>query len=117
MKLGGTISMGEYVSALKELFSRESRAEFQAVDTDTLRGRRTIIYEFEVKKEFSKQSLGVGRRWMRSSNKQFLVIVAASGSIAKNSRVLRLRRHQHRNRCGISHHRGQQSNRLRLGDH
>jgi len=60
MKLGGTISMGEYVSALKELFSPESRAEFQAVDTDTLRGRRTIVYEYEVKKEFSRQSLGWG---------------------------------------------------------
>jgi hypothetical protein len=60
MKLGGTISMGEYVSALKELFSPESRAEFQAVDTDTLSGRRTIVYEYEVKKEFSRQSLGWG---------------------------------------------------------
>jgi len=60
MKLGGTISMGEYVSALKELFSPESRAQFQAVDTDTLRGRRTIVYEYEVKKEFSRQSLGWG---------------------------------------------------------
>jgi hypothetical protein len=60
MKLGGTISMGEYVSALKELFSPESRAEFQAVDTDTLRGRRTIVYEYVVKKEFSHQSLGWG---------------------------------------------------------
>jgi hypothetical protein len=60
MKLGGTISMGEYVSALKELFSPESRTEFHAIDTDTLRGRRTIIYEYEVKKEFSHQTLGWG---------------------------------------------------------
>jgi hypothetical protein len=60
MKLGGTISTGEYVTALTELFKPESRAEFQAVDTDTLRGRRTIIYEFEVKREFSHQSLGWG---------------------------------------------------------
>src|SRR5256712_12719139 len=60
MKLGGTISTGEYVTALTELFKPESRAEFNMVDTDTLRGRRTIIYEFEVKKEFSRQSLGWG---------------------------------------------------------
>jgi len=60
MKLGGTISMGEYVSTLTELFRPESRAEFQAVDTDTLRGHRTIIYEYEVKREFSRQSLGWG---------------------------------------------------------
>jgi hypothetical protein len=60
MKLGGTISTGEYVTALTELFKPESRAEFTAIDTDTLRGHRTIIYEYEVKKEFSHQSLGWG---------------------------------------------------------
>jgi hypothetical protein len=60
MKLGGTISTGEYVTALSDLFKPESRADFNMVDTDTLRGRRTIIYEYEVKKEFSHQSLGWG---------------------------------------------------------
>ncbi len=62
MKLGGTTSTGEYVSVLRELFSPESRAEFNPVDTDTLRGRRTIIYEYEVKKEFSHSTLTWGDR-------------------------------------------------------
>jgi hypothetical protein len=56
-KLGGTTSSGEYVSMLSELFQPDTRADFQAVDTDTLRGRRTIVYEFTVKREFSKQTL------------------------------------------------------------
>ena len=56
-KLGGTTSSGEYVSMLSELFQPDTRADFQAVDTDTLRGRRTIVYEFVVKREFSKQTL------------------------------------------------------------
>ena len=89
MKLGGTISMGEYVSALKELFSRESRAEFHAVDTDTLRGRRTIIYEYEVKKEFSRQSLG----WGESGSIKQQTISGYRGRIwvdRENGRVLRL---------------------------
>ena len=60
IKLGGTISTGEYVTALSDLFKPESRADFNMVDTDTLRGRRTIIYEYEVKKEFSHQTLGWG---------------------------------------------------------
>jgi hypothetical protein len=60
IKLGGTISTGEYVTALSELFKPETRAEFNMVDTDTLRERRTIIYEYEVKKEFSHQTLGWG---------------------------------------------------------
>lgn len=57
LKLGGTTSTGEYVSILSELFRPDTRAEFQAVDTDTLHGRRTIIYEFLVKKEFSRSHL------------------------------------------------------------
>jgi len=60
MKLGGTTSSGEYVTALSDLFRPETRAEFNMVDTDTLRGRRTIIYEYEVKKENSHQVLGWG---------------------------------------------------------
>ncbi len=56
-KLGGTTSSGEYVSMLSELFQPDTRADFQAVDTDTLRGHRTIVYEFVVKREFSKQTL------------------------------------------------------------
>jgi hypothetical protein len=62
MKLGGTISTGEYVTALSDLFKPESRAEFNMVDTDTLRGRRAIVYEYEVKKQFSHQTLGWGER-------------------------------------------------------
>jgi hypothetical protein len=60
IKLGGTTSSGEYVTTLSDLFKPESRAEFQMVDTDTLRGRRTVVYEFEVKKEFSRETLGWG---------------------------------------------------------
>lgn len=89
MKLGGTISMGEYVSALKELFSRESRADFQAVDTDTLRGRRTIIYEYEVKKENSRQSLA----WGEGGSIKQQTIAGYRGRIwvdREDNRVLRL---------------------------
>ena len=56
-KLGGTTSSGEYVSMLTELFEPPTRTEFEMVDTDTLRGHRTIVYEYSVKREFSKQTL------------------------------------------------------------
>jgi len=56
-KLGGTTSSGEYVSMLSELFAPATRAEFEMVDTDTLRGHRAIVYEYVVKREFSKQTL------------------------------------------------------------
>ena len=57
LKLGGTTSAGEYVSVLTEIFKPESRTEFQPIDTDTLHARRTIVYEFSVKKEFSRNTL------------------------------------------------------------
>lgn len=56
-KIGGTTSSGEYVSMLVQLFEPETRAEFEAVDTDTLRGRRSVVYEYSVKRELSKQTL------------------------------------------------------------
>ncbi|MFY9621127.1 MAG: hypothetical protein WAM70_20265 [Pyrinomonadaceae bacterium] len=56
-KIGGTTSSGEYVSMLVQLFEPATQAEFEAVDTDTLRGRRTVVYEYSVKRELSKQSL------------------------------------------------------------
>ena len=89
MKLGGTISTGEYVTALIELFKPESRAQFTAVDTDTLRGRRTIIYEYEVKRENSHQSLG----WGESGSIKQQTISGYRGRLwidRENYRVLRL---------------------------
>ncbi|HVG37755.1 MAG TPA: hypothetical protein VM870_00625, partial [Pyrinomonadaceae bacterium] len=56
-QVGGTSSTGEYVSMLVALFADASQAEFKAVDTDTLRNRRTIVYEFSVKQENSRQTI------------------------------------------------------------
>jgi hypothetical protein len=55
--IGGTSSTGEFVSTLKSLFDPESRAEFKPLDTDTLRGRRTVVYEYEVKRAHSNRVL------------------------------------------------------------
>ena len=89
MKLGGTISTGEYVTALSDLFKPESRAEFNMVDTDTLRGRRAIIYEYEVKKQFSHQTLG----WGEGGSMMQSTVAGYRGRIwidRENNRVLRI---------------------------
>lgn len=89
MKLGGTTSTGEYVTALSDLFKPESRADFNMVDTDTLRGRRTIVYEYEVKKQFSHQILG----WSEGGSLRQQTIAGYRGRIwvdRENNRVLRL---------------------------
>jgi hypothetical protein len=58
---GGTSSTGEYVSMLAALFKEETQATFRVVDTDTLRTRRAVVYEFNVKKENSKLSIKAGK--------------------------------------------------------
>jgi hypothetical protein len=57
---GGANSTGEFVSALKGLFEDESRTEFKPLDTDTLGGRRTIVYTYDIKRANSKRVLIYG---------------------------------------------------------
>ncbi|HST54206.1 MAG TPA: hypothetical protein VLJ61_19515 [Pyrinomonadaceae bacterium] len=47
---GGTNSRGEFATMLKSLFAEDSHTEFKPLDTDTLRGRPTIVYEYNIKK-------------------------------------------------------------------
>lgn len=55
--VGGASSTGEYVTGLSSLFKDESRTTFKMVDTDVLRGHRTIVYEYEVQQPFSALTL------------------------------------------------------------
>lgn len=59
--VGGASSTGvEYISALANIFKPESRSEFRLADTDLIRGRRTLVYDYEVKKPFSQLTLSAG---------------------------------------------------------
>lgn len=57
---GATSSGVEYISALADIFKPESQTEFKMVDTDTIKGRHTIVFEYLVSKENSKLTLSVG---------------------------------------------------------
>ena len=56
-EMGGASSTGEFVTVLKTLFEESSRAEFRPLDTDTLRGRRTVIYTYDIKRADSQWRL------------------------------------------------------------
>jgi len=58
---GGASSTGEYVTGLASLFKEESRTTFRVVDTDVLRGHRTLVYEFEIQKPYSSLELKAGQ--------------------------------------------------------
>ena len=56
---GASSSGVEYISALADIFNPDSKTEFRMVDTDVIQTRRTVIYEYVVKQEFSKLNLSL----------------------------------------------------------
>lgn len=80
--VGGSTSTGEYVTGLVGIFKPQAQAEFNMVDTDLLRGRRAIVYEFEVKQPRSELTLKAddavanvgsrGRVWIDRENHRVL---------------------------------------------
>lgn len=56
---GASSSGVEYISALADVFKPESKTEFRVVDTDTIQTRRTVVYEYTIKKENSQLSLSL----------------------------------------------------------
>ena len=81
---GGANSTGEFVSVLKTLFDETSKAEFKPLDTDTLRGRRTVVYTYDIKRADSQ--------W-RLETESAAVIAAHRGKVwidRERARVLRI---------------------------
>ena len=56
---GASSSGVEYISALADVFKPESKTEFRFVDTDTIQTRRTVVYEYTIKKDFSQLTLSL----------------------------------------------------------
>jgi hypothetical protein len=63
---GATSSGVEYISALADIFKPESKTEFKMVDTDIVLSKRTIVYEYVVKRESSQLTLGIGDTGQRA---------------------------------------------------
>lgn len=54
---GGTSSTGEFVTVLAKIFKPESDTKFEVVDTDTVRNRRTVAFDYSVEREKAKQQV------------------------------------------------------------
>ena len=57
---GATSSGVEYISAVADVFKPESKTTFKVSDTDQIRGRRTLVFEYEIEKPFSQLTLRAG---------------------------------------------------------
>jgi hypothetical protein len=54
---GGTSSTGEFVSVLAKIFKPESATEFSLVDTDTIRGRRAVVFDYKIERDKARQQI------------------------------------------------------------
>ncbi|MCD9186011.1 MAG: hypothetical protein LUM44_06240 [Pyrinomonadaceae bacterium] len=54
---GGTSSTGEFVNVLATIFKRASDTEFEVVDTDSLNGRRSVVFSYSIDKDKAKQQI------------------------------------------------------------
>ena len=55
-KLDGTTSKGDFVEALKRIFTAERKTEFALLDTDVMRNRQSVVYQFNIALENNKGS-------------------------------------------------------------
>jgi hypothetical protein len=54
---GGTSSTGEFVTMLATIFKPESITSFIPVETDIIRGRRALVFDFSVDRDKAKQQI------------------------------------------------------------
>ncbi len=57
---GATSSGVEYISAVADVFKPESKTEFKLADTDTIQGRHTLVFEYEIARPYSQLVLRAG---------------------------------------------------------
>lgn len=84
---GGTSSTGEFVTVLSTIFKPESETEFNLVDTDNLRNRPTVVFDFTVERDRARQQITIGDTITQST------VTGIKGRIwidREKSRVLRI---------------------------
>ena len=102
---GGTSSTGEFVTLLATIFKPESQTQFAPLDTDLLRGRKSMVFEFFVEKDRAKQMItavgtsnastiaGVkGRIWIDREDARVLRIESEATDIPANFPIRTARR-------------------------
>jgi hypothetical protein len=96
--LGGATTRGEFVEDLQRIFRPESKTEFRPIDTDLVRDRNCIVFEYVIKIEnnkgtglaFGSQSYQmisageIGKVWIDRLDKRVLRIEAHSTDIPAN---------------------------------
>jgi len=93
-EVGGTSSTGEFVTVLAKIFKPESETKFELVDTDTIRNRRALVFDYSIVRDKAQQRItasGVfddtaitgmkGRVWIDHENFRVLRIESTATEI------------------------------------
>ena len=99
-EVGGTSSTGEFVTVLAKIFKPESETEFKLVDTDIIRNRRALVFDYSVTREKAQQVIissgsfddtaitGMkGKVWIDRENFRVLRVESAATEIPEGFRV------------------------------
>lgn len=93
-EVGGTSSTGEFVTVLAKIFKPESETKFELADTDTIRNRRAVVFNYSIVRDKAQQRIttsGVfddtaitgmkGRIWIDRDNFRVLRVESAATEI------------------------------------
>lgn len=96
-QVGGTSSTGEFVTVLALIFKPESETRFEIVDTDTIRERRALVFDYSIALEKAKQRITAsgyisdstlsgmkGRIWIDRENYRILRVESEATEIPSN---------------------------------
>jgi len=99
-EVGGTSSTGEFVTVLAKIFKPESDTKLELVDTDIIRSRRALVYDYSIVRDKAKQVITVagafddtaitgmkGRIWIDRENFRVLRIESAATEIPDGFRI------------------------------
>lgn len=97
---GGTSSTGEFVTVLAKIFKPESDTTFEVVDTDSIRGRRTVAFDYSIERDKAKQQITFfgyygdsvitgmkGRIWIDRENQRVLRVETEATEIPESFAV------------------------------
>lgn len=94
---GGTSSTGEFVTILAKIFKPESETKFEAIDTDLIRDRRAIVFDYFIERDKAAQQITFfgyigdstitgmrGRIWIDRENFRVLRVESEATEIPEN---------------------------------
>jgi len=93
-EVGGTSSTGEFVTVLAKIFKPDSQTKFEISDTDLIRGRRAVVFNYSIERDRALQRVTAsgytndtavtgmkGRIWVDRENFRVLRVESAATEI------------------------------------